>query len=108
MRQTSIKSLKTLCNLLPEESPASWRHGVAMSDQDAETGKIGHFVRATRVGFRGDLAELTLNSWDLISPLVPCIGLWLAVTLAACCSPRDSKKCKIGQRDAHHKLQTSR
>ena len=36
----------------------------------------------------GDLVALSLDSRPLISPLVPCLGIWLAVTLAAYCSPR--------------------
>ena len=77
-------------------------------------GKIGRVGRPARLGLRGDPVKPGPDSRALISPLVPCIGLWLAVTLAAYCSPsrwshdgaeKNSKKYKIGQSGAHCKLQ---
>ena len=76
-------SLKALCNYVSQDPVASWLHGVATWRPDAKSSKIGRLGRQTRVGFRGDLVEPGLDSRDLISPLVPCIGVWLAVTLAA-------------------------
>ena len=79
-------------------------------------GKISHVGWLSRVGFRGDPIKPSLDSRACISPLVPCIEVWLAVTLAACCSPRgrfrdgaeNSKKIKIWQRGTHRKLHNSR
>ena len=42
----------------------------------------------SRVGNLGDFVAPSLDSRPLISPLVPCPGLSLAVTRAAYCSPR--------------------
>ena len=77
--------------------------------------QIGRLGRQARVGFHGDLIEPSLVSGALISSLPPCIGVWLAVTLAAYCSPRrwsrdgaeNSKKCDIGQCRTHRKLHNS-
>ena len=55
---------------------------------NCQNGKIGRLGRPARVGNVGDLVAPSLDSRPLISPLVPCPGLWLAVTLAAYCSPR--------------------
>ena len=73
--------------------------------------EMGHLEWLTRVGIPGDLFTPSLDSRDLISPLVPCIGVWLAVTVATCCSPRgwsrvgaeNSRKGKIWQRGRHPK-----
>ena len=70
------------------EVPASGRHGFAKWGQDAQNGKIGRLGRPSRVGNLGDIDALSLDSHSLVSPLVPCPGLVLAVTLAAYCSPR--------------------
>ena len=56
--------------------------------RNCQNGKIGHLGRPSRVGSPGDLVTPSLDSRPLISPLVPCPGLSLAVTLAAYCSPR--------------------
>ena len=48
----------------------------------------GHLGRPSWVGSLGDLVAPSLDSPPLISPLVPCRGIWLAVTLAAYSSPR--------------------
>ena len=77
-----------LCKLVPPDCQASWRHGVATWGQDAEPSKIGHLGWPTRVGFCCDLVTPSHDSGALISPLVPCIRVRLAVTLAACCYPR--------------------
>ena len=98
-------------NLVPPDSLASWRHRVATCGQEAKIGKIGRLGRPTRVGLCGDLVLPSLDSWALISPPVPSIGIWLVVRLAAYCSPRGwsrdgaehSKKYKIGQRGTHRK-----
>ena len=81
-------SLEALINLVSPESLASCRHGVTTSGQDAKIGKFGLLRRPTRICFRGDLVKPSLDPRPLISALVRCIGFWLAVTLAACCSPR--------------------
>ena len=81
-------SPEALINLVSPEFLASWRHGVTTSGQDAKIGKFGLLGRPTRVCLRGDLVKPRLDPRPLISALVPCIGFWLAVTLAACCSPR--------------------
>ena len=88
-------------------SPLSSRYG--------KIGKIGHLGWPTRVGICGDLVKRSPDSQALISPLVPCIGVCLAVTLAACCSPRgwsrdgaeNSKGCKIWQRGTLGNLHSS-
>ena len=54
-----------------------------------QNGKIGRLRRLVRVGNLGDLVAPSFDSRPLISPLVPCPGLWFAVTLAAYCSPRE-------------------
>ena len=55
---------------------------------NCQNGKIGRLGRPSRVGNLGDLVAPSLDSRPLISPVVPCLGIWLAVTLAAYCSPR--------------------
>ena len=55
---------------------------------NCQNGKIGRLGRPSRVGNLGDIDAPSLDSQPLISPLVRCPGLWLAVTLAACCSSR--------------------
>ena len=59
----------------------SWVH-------ECQNGKISRLGRPSWVGSVGDLVAPSLDSRPLISPLVPCLGTWLAVTLAAYCSPR--------------------
>ena len=47
---TSTKnSLKAICNLVPLDSVASWRHGVA---------KWGHIARIEKIGLLGRLARV--------------------------------------------------
>ena len=53
-----------------------------------QNGKIGRLGRPSLVGGLGDLVAPSFDSRPLISPLVPCLGIWLAVTLTAYCSPR--------------------
>ena len=48
-----------------------------------QNGKIGRLGRPSWVGNLGYLVAPSLDSRPLISPLVPCLGIWLAVTLAA-------------------------
>ena len=55
---------------------------------NCQNGKIGRLGRPSRVGNLGDIDAPSLDSQPFISPLVPCPGLWLAVTPAACCSSR--------------------
>ena len=55
---------------------------------NCQNGEIGRLGRQSRVENLGDFVAPSLDSPPLISPLVPCPGLWLAVTLAAYCSPR--------------------
>ena len=55
---------------------------------NCRNGKIGRLGRPSSLGNLGDLVTPSLDSRPLISPLVPCLGVWLAVTLAAYCSPR--------------------
>ena len=76
----------TLC--APSRVRASGRHGFAKWGQDAQNGKIGRLGRPSRVGNPGDIDALSLDSQPLISPVVPCPGVSLAVMLAAYCSPR--------------------
>ena len=86
-----------------------------MWGQDAKIGKMGHLRWPTRVGSHGDLVRPTFHQRASISPLIWCLGVSLAVTLAACCSPRgwsrngaeNSKKGKIWQRGTHCKLHKS-
>ena len=76
---------------------------------------IGHLGWPAMVGIRSDLVEPSLDSRVLMSLLVPWIGVRLAVTLPACCSPRgwsrdgaeNSKKGKIWQPGRHRKLDNS-
>ena len=56
--------------------------------QNCQNSKIGRLGRPSRVGNVGDIDAPSLDSQPLISPMVPCPGLWLAVTLAACCSSK--------------------
>ena len=86
-----------------------------MWGQDAKIGNIGHLGWPARVGIRNDLVRPSLDPRALPSPLVPCIGVWLAATLAPCCSPRawsrdrtgNSRKGKVWQRGKHRKLHSS-
>ena len=81
-------SLEPSPNLVPSEVPASGHHGFVMWGHNCQNGKIGRLGRPSRVGNLGDIDAPSLDSQPLISPLVPCSGLLLAVTLAAYCSPR--------------------
>ena len=54
---------------------------------NCQNGKIGRLGRPSRVGSLGDLVVPSLSSRPLTPPLIPCVGIWLAVTLAAYCSP---------------------
>ena len=85
---SSTKSLEPSPNLVPSEVPASGHHGFAKWGHDCQNGKIGRLGRPSRVGNLDDIDAPSLDSPPLISPLVPFPGLWLAVTLAACCSSR--------------------
>ena len=53
---SSTNVLEALCNLVPADSLASWRH------RDAKIGKFGHLGWPTRVGFCGDLVKPNLDS----------------------------------------------
>ena len=81
-------SLEPSSNLVPSEVPASGHHGFVMWGHNCQNGKIGRLGRPSRVGNLGDIDAPSLDSQSLISPLDPCPGLSLAVTLAAYCSPR--------------------
>ena len=81
-------SLEPSPNLVPSEVPASGHHGFVTWGHDCQNGKIGRLGRPSRVGNLGDIVAPSLDSQCLISPLVPCPGLSLAVTPAAYCSPR--------------------
>ena len=78
-------------------------------------GKISHLGWPTRVGFCGDIVKPSFDPRAFVSALVPCIGVWLHVMLAAWWSPRgwsrngaeNSKKGKIWQRRRHSKLHNS-
>ena len=86
-----------------------------MWGEEAKTGEIGHLRWPASVDFRGDLVKPTGDSQALKSPLVLCIGVWLAVTLAAYCSPRgwsrdgaeNSKNGKIWEHGTHSNLHNS-
>ena len=73
-------ALKDLYATRRADSP-NWVH-------NCKNGKIGRLGRPSRVGNLGNLVTPSLDSQPLISSLVPCLGSWLAVTLAAYCSPR--------------------
>ena len=75
-----ILALKDLHGTRRGDSP-NWIH-------NCQNGKIGRLGRPSRVGNLGNFVAPSLDSQPLISPLVPCPELWLAVTLAAYCSPR--------------------
>ena len=81
-------SLEPSPNLVPSEVSASGHHGFVKWGHNCQNGKIGRLGRPSRVGNLSDIDAPSLDSQPLISPLVPCPGLWLAVTLAACCSSR--------------------
>ena len=81
-------SLEPSPNLVPSEVPASGHHGFVTWGHDCQNSKIGRLGRPSRVGNLGDIDAPSLDSQPLISPLVPCPGLSLAVTPAAYCSPR--------------------
>ena len=85
---SSTNSLEPSPNLVPSEIPASGHHGLVTWGHDRQNGKIGRLGRPSRVGNLGDIDAPSLDSQPLISPLVPCPGLSLAVTLAAYCSAR--------------------
>ena len=85
---SSTNSLEPSPNLAPSEVPASGHHRFVTWGHDCQNGKIGRLRRPSRVGNLGDVDAPSLDSQPLISPLVPCPGLSLAVTLAAYCSPR--------------------
>ena len=80
-------SLEPSPNLVPSEVPESGHHGFVTWGHDCQNGKIGRLGRPSRVGNLGDIDAPSLDSQPLISPLVPCPGLSLAVTPAAYCSP---------------------
>ena len=80
-------SLEPSPNLVPSEVPASGHHGFVTWGHDCQNGKIGRLGRPSRVGILGDIDAPSLESRPLISPVVPCPGLSLAVTPAAYCSP---------------------
>ena len=84
----STNSMEPSPNLVPSEIPASGHHGFVTWGHDCQNGKIGRLGRPSRVGNLGDIDAPSLDSQPLISPLVPCPGLSLAVTPAAYCSPR--------------------
>ena len=81
-------SLEPSTNLVPSEVPASGHHGLVTRGHDCQNGEIGRLGRPSRVGNLGNIDAPSLDSRHLISPLVPCPGLSLAVTPAAYCSPR--------------------
>ena len=92
-----------------------WRHGVATWGPDAKKSQSRLFWVGDQVGSCGDLVKPSLDSRALISPLVPWIGVRLAVMLAACSSSRgwsrvgaeNSKKGKFWQHGTHRKLHNS-
>ena len=81
-------SLEPSPNLVSSEVPASGHHGFVKWGHNCQNGKMGRLGRPSRVGNLGDFVAPSLDSRPLISPLVLCPGLSLAVTLAAYCSPR--------------------
>ena len=80
--------METPMHLALKDLNATWRGDNPNSVQNCQNGKIGRLGRLSRLGNLGDIDAPSLDSQPLISPLVPCPGLWLAVTLAACCSWR--------------------
>ena len=88
LRPSITNTLEPSPNLVPSEVAASGHHGFVKWGHNCQNGKIGRLGRPSRVGNLGDFVAPSLDSRPLISPLVPCPGLSLAVTLAAYCSPR--------------------
>ena len=78
---------KTHMYLVPKDLHGPRRGDDPTWVQNLENGKIGRLGRPSRVGSPGDLVALSLDSRPLIPPLVSCPGLWLAVKVAAYCSP---------------------
>ena len=85
---SSTNYLEPSPNLVPSEVPASGHHGFVTWGHDCQNGKIGRLGRPSRVGNLGDIDAPSLDSQPLMSPLVACPGLSLAVTPVAYCSPR--------------------
>ena len=112
----STNLLEALCNLGPSDSPASWSHGVAKWAQDAKIGNIDRLGRSSRVGNRVVLLDPSNNTRALIVASPTCIGVWHAVTLARCCSPRgwshdmaqDSNICKMAKHGDRRTLYISK
>ena len=80
--------MKTSVPLALEDFHATRRGDSPNWIHNCQNGEIGRLLRPSRVGNVGEFVAPSLDSRPLISPLVPCPGLWLAVTLAANCSPR--------------------
>ena len=75
-------------HLAPKDLHATQRGDGPNWVHNCQNGTIGRLGRPTRVGNLGDRVAPSLDSQPLIPPLVPCLEIWLAVTLAAYCSPR--------------------
>ena len=80
--------MKTSMHLALIDLPATRRGDNPNWVHNCQNGRVGRPGRPSRVGNLGDLVTPRLDSRPLISPLVPCLGVWLAVALAAYCSPR--------------------
>ena len=80
--------MKTPMPLAPKDLHATRRGDSPKGIHNCQNGRIGRLRRPSRAGNLGDLVAPSLDSRLLISPLVPSLGIWLAVTLAAYCSPR--------------------
>ena len=80
--------METSMTLAPKDLRATRRGDSPNWVHNCQNGKIGRLRRPSRVENLGDLVSPSLDLRPLISPLVPRLGIWLAVTLAAYCSPR--------------------
>ena len=102
-------SLEPSPNLVPSEVPASGHHGFVTWGHDCQNGKIGRLGRPSRVGNLGDIDAPSLDSQPLISPLVPCPGLSLAVHRGDdhTDGAESNMRCKGGDRGSHQKLNNS-
>ena len=80
--------MKTSMHMAPKDYHATRLGDSPNWVHNCQNGKIGHLGRPSRVGNLGNLVAPSLALQLLISPLVPFLGIWLAVTLAAYCSPR--------------------
>ena len=101
--------------LAPEDLHATRRGDNPNWVHNCPNGKIGRLGRPSRVGNFGDIDAPSLDSQPLISPLVPCPGLWFAVDWLLTVHRGDdhtdraesNMRCKGGDHGSHQKLNNS-